>query len=348
MQRWWILVVLSTWLLACPRQQAAPEELHVVTRSEEHMSTYVTISVAAPRGASPDEAITAAFAEVARLSDTLSEWREHSEISTVNAQAGGAPVVVSAELYRVIQAAHAVSVDTEGAFDITFNALWGLWDFKAPNPRVPTPEEIAPRVALVDYRQVTLDDTTHSVRLGKPGMKMGLGGIAKGYIVDRASALLRARGFTNHLVNAGGDLYASGTRGDRKWRIGVRDPGTKQIYATLEVQDRGLATSGNYERFFIKDGLRYHHILDPKTGMPTRGIASSTVLAPDAMTADAYATAVFVLGVDRSLALAPRKGLELLLFDEAFHTRSTPGMPALLTLIAEDAGSPDQDENRAH
>lgn len=317
--------------------RAISDAIQVSTQSQEHMSTYVTISVAARTDQDPTAAITAAFAEVKRLSHELSEWRDDSPVAAVNAAAGQKAVQVPEELFQVVQAAYQVSVVTDGAFDISFQALGGLWDFKALNPALPDPKEIARRVALVDYRQVQIDPAQHSIKLAKPGMQIGLGGIAKGYIVDRASRVLTAKGFTNHLVNAGGDIYASGTRGDRPWRLAVRNPSDRSYYATIDLQDRGLATSGNYERFFYIDGQRYHHILDPKTGMPTRGTSSVTVVAGSAQMADAYATAVFVMGKDRAQKIAKEQGLELLVFDEAYQTWTSPGMPALIQRIESTA-----------
>lgn len=316
-------------------KQVSPD-IQVTTRGQEHMSTYVTISVAAPKDADPLPAIEAAFAEVKRLSFALSEWRPDSPVSAINKAAGVSAVVVPEELYKVIKAALEVSQNTGGAFDVSFQALAGLWDFKALKPTLPDAKELARRAALVDYHQVELDDAKRSVKLLKKGMKIGLGGIAKGYIVDRASELLTARGFGNHLVNAGGDVYAAGTRGDRPWRLAVRHPRDRSYYATVDVQDRGIATSGNYERFFLKNGKRYHHILDPKTGMPTEGTSSVTVLAKNCMMADAYATSIFVLGEAKARQLADKQNLDVLAFDDDFKTWMTPNMPGKINVLGAD------------
>jgi thiamine biosynthesis lipoprotein len=157
--------------------------------------------------------------------------------------------------------------------------------------------------------------------------------------VDGASRVLEAKGYVNHLIVAGGDLYASGRKKSRKWNVGVRSPDGRGLYATLEVENEGVATSGNYERFFIKNGVRYHHILDPKTGLPARGTSSATVLAKNAMLADAYATAAFALGPTRGVELAERVGdLEVLIFDdEAYQPHVTAGLDARLVLVPKDA-----------
>jgi len=313
----------------------APAAGDVTVRQEKHMGTYVTITVAGKESKEVLAAIDAGFAEVKRLENVLSEWRPESEISEVNRQAGKKAVKVGAELFHVFTMARQVSEKSGGAFDVTFAALGGLWDYKAKNPRVPDKREIEKRARLVDYRQLILNPADRSVMLKNPGMRTGLGGIAKGYVVDRVSAVLKQEGCPNHLVIAGGDLYAAGTRGDRKWRIGIRDPKNRGLYAAVEVENQGVATSGNYEKFFYQDGVRYHHILDPRTGWPARGTASVTVIAKTAAAADAWATALFVLGPEKALKLAVKEGLELFVFDEAYRTSSTPGMQKLLQPVSK-------------
>ncbi|MFC1654596.1 FAD:protein FMN transferase [Myxococcota bacterium] len=304
----------------------APAGGDVTVRQEQHMGTYVTITISAAESEGVLAAIEAGFAEVKRLENVLSEWRPDSQISAVNRHAGKNPVRVGREVFRVFEMALEVSKKSDGAFDVTFAALGGLWDYKAKNPRIPDKKEIGKRARLVDYRQLVLNEKNRSVMLKKAGMRTGLGGIAKGYVVDRVSAVLAEEGYPNHLVIAGGDLYASGTRGYRKWRIGIRDPKNRGLYAAVEVHNEGVATSGNYEKFFYKDGVRYHHILDPKTGWPARGTASVTVFAKSAAEADAWATALFVLGPEKALKTAAKEGLELFVFDEGYKTSSTPGM----------------------
>jgi thiamine biosynthesis lipoprotein len=308
----------------------APAAGEVTVREEQHMGTYVSITVAAPESPKVLEAIKAGFAEVKRLESILSEWRSTSEISEVNRQAGKRAVKVGKELFGVLEMAKEISDKSKGAFDITFGALGGLWNYKAKNPRIPGKKEIEKRVRLVDYRQLVLDKKAQTAMLKKKGMRTGLGGIAKGYIVDRVSAVLKEKGYPNHLVIGGGDLYASGTRGDRKWRIGIRHPKNRELYAAVEIENEGVATSGNYEKFFYKDGVRYHHILDPNTGRPARGTASVTVIAKSAAHADAYATALFVLGPKRAVKLASQEGLEVFIFDENYKTSATEGVQARL------------------
>jgi thiamine biosynthesis lipoprotein len=347
-----LLPVLLSLVFACrakeppPQPPVVPPSDEVTTRSQDQMSTYVTIRIAAPESRAVLDAIDAAFAEICRLQEVLSEWRPASEISKVNAAAGKGPVVVGEELFEVIELAHEVSRTSGGAFDVTFASLHGLWDFRSLKPELPDPAALAERVELVDYSRVSLDPAQRTVALEIAGMRIGLGGIAKGTIVDAASAVLTARGYVNHLIVAGGDLYASGRKASRRWNIGVRDPRGRGLHATSEVENEGVATSGNYERYFIKDGKRYHHILDPTTGMPARGVSSVTVIASSAGLADAYSTAVFVLGKEEGIALArARPNLEALLFDDTEYAAvATPGMRARLAGVvapsAQDAESP--------
>jgi FAD:protein FMN transferase len=302
----------------------------VTVREQKHMGTYVSITVALPESEKVLEAIDAGFAEVSRLASTLSEWRADSQISAVNQQAGKQAVKVGKELFDILEMAHTISQKSNGAFDITFGPLGGLWNYKAKNPTIPDKKEIAKRVGLVDYRLLVLDKKARTAMLKKKGMRTGLGGIAKGYIVDKVSNVLKQKGFPNHLIIAGGDLYASGTRGDRKWRIGIRHPKNRQLHSAVEIENEGVATSGNYEKFFYIDGVRYHHILDPKTGRPARGTASVTVIAKSAAHADAYATALFVQGPTPALELAAKEGLEVFIFDEEYKTCATDGMQARL------------------
>lgn len=302
---------------SCNHPKPVPPSDQVTVRSQDHMSTYVTISIAAPESPRVLKAIESGFGEITRLKTILSEWEDDSEISRVNAMAGKAGVPVAPELFEVIQMAQQVSTKSKGAFDITIASLRGLWDFGFLRPVIPEKSAVSERLHLVDYRLVTLDPNKNAVKLEKKGMRLGVGGIAKGYVVDCISRRLTKLGFPNHLVVAGGDLFAKGRKKSARWKVGIRSPSGPGLYGTLDVENEGVATSGDYERFFIKNGTKYHHLLDPKTGWPARGTRSATVIAPNAAFADAYATAVFVLGKSKGLAMAKReKGLEALVFEE--------------------------------
>ena len=264
---------------------------------------------------SADEVATVAafsqvFADFDRLDRLLSVWKPESEVVRLNAAAGDHPVPVSTETREVLRAAREVSEWTEGAFDVTFGALTGLWKFDAQDQdsSVPDPREVQARLPLVDYRKLTIDETAGTAFLASKGMKVHLGGIGKGYAVDRAAAILRSHGLRNFMIQAGGDLYVGGLKDSRPWKLGIRDPrgSADQLFATLDLTDGTFSTSGDYERFFIKDGRRYHHILDLKLGEPARLSRSVTLVTNKAVIADALAKGVFILGPVRGLALVER------------------------------------------
>jgi thiamine biosynthesis lipoprotein len=250
------------------------------------------------------QAIEAAYAEVERIEQIMSEWRPTSELSQFNDAAGGAMRPLSPELFEVLQRSKQISEATDGAFDPTFHGVGQLWKFE-PGAAPPTREAVAARLPLVDWRAIELDPNTSSGRLAKPGMKVGLGAIAKGYGVDRASQLLKQRGFVHHIVEGGGDTYVAGTKGGAPWKVGIQRPDGPGSLAAIPASDRAIVTSGGYQRFIEVDGKRYAHIIDPRTGWPIDEASSAqsvTVLAPDATDADAYATAISVMGPTRGLA----------------------------------------------
>ncbi|MCA9561278.1 MAG: FAD:protein FMN transferase, partial [Myxococcales bacterium] len=269
----------------------------------------------------------AAFAEVARVEAVMSEWRPSSEVSRLNA-AGGAPVTVSAELFELLQRARDLGDRSGGAFDVTWAALRGVWDFDAG--RVPAPDAVAAAQARIDYRRLTLDPAARTATL-PAGMAVGLGGIAKGYGIDRAAAVLRARGFTAFLVDGGGDLYVAGEKAPgQPWTVGVQHPRRRdELMVALPVRDAAVVTSGDYERYFEAGGRRYHHIIDPRTGMPAERSVAVTVRAADATFADALATALFVMGPEAGIALAEAlPGVDAAVLAADGRVVATPGLRA--------------------
>ncbi|MHC4274314.1 MAG: FAD:protein FMN transferase, partial [Planctomycetota bacterium] len=200
---------------------------------------------------------------------------------------------------------------------------------QAAEPRVPGDFEIGERVALVDFRRIEIDDEAGTVYLPREGMRVGLGGIAKGYALDRSARALRERGIDSFLISAAGQMMLGGMRGDRPWRVGIRDPrgGLGDYFARLELTETSVASSGDYERFFILDGVRYHHILDPATGRPARGLRGATVVCADATLADALSTALMVMGLQVGLDLAERlDGVEAVLVDDQGEVHTTSGL----------------------
>ena len=249
-----------------------------------------------------------ALAEIRRLEALMTTWRDDSEISRVNAAAGKAAVTVSPETLAVIEKSLWISGRSEGLFDITFEAMHGLWKFDQDlEEKIPSRAAVDKARKLIDYRKIKVDHDARTVMLERAGMRMSLGGIAKGYAVDAAARVLREEGLTAFFVQAGGDLFVAGRKpGDVPFRVGVRDPrghDENDYFAMLEVEDHAFSTAGDYERGFIKGGRRYHHIIDPRTGFPATASRSVTIWAKDAFTADAIDDAVFILGPEKGLAL---------------------------------------------
>jgi thiamine biosynthesis lipoprotein len=248
------------------------------------------------------QAITAAFDEVKRADAVMSIHSSDSELVRVNARAPTNAVKVSPELFAVLQLAQNISGQTDGAFDITIRPLADLWGFIWKQHRLPTPEERERALPLVNFRNLQLNLAQRSVRFLKSGVSIDLGGIGKGMAVDWAMAKLQSLGVTNAMVKAGGDLRVSGAPpGKTHWTVQLEDPQKRGRRINIPLRDAALSTSGNYENFFEVNGRRYSHILDPRTGLPVEGIAACTVIAPTCAESDAWATALFVHGVDRSL-----------------------------------------------
>ncbi len=282
-----------------------------VTLDDKAMGTHVVITTYTTREL--DEALIRpkldkALAEIRRLERLMTTWRDDSEISRINQAAGKQAVAVGPETFEVIKKSLAVAARSEGVFDISFEAMRDLWRFDENKvEEVPSKAEIDAGRALIDYRRIKLDHEARSVKLDKPGMRVSLGGIAKGYAVDAAAKVLSAEGLASFYVQAGGDLYVRGKKPDGSpYRVGVRDPrgqGPSDYFAMIDVTDHAFSTAGDYERSFVKDGKRWHHIIDPRTGYPARASRSVTVWAKDAFTADGIDDAIFILGPEKGLSI---------------------------------------------
>jgi len=249
------------------------------------------------------------FDEFASLERLMSTWVDASDVSRVNHSAGVQPVVVSAEVRDVMKTARQISEWTGGGFDVTFGALAGLWKFDHDQDNtLPDMQAVRARLPLIDYRAIQIDDAAGTVFLKRRGMSIHLGGIGKGYAVDRGAAILRGRGLNDFMIQSGGDIYVAGRKDGRPWRLGIQDPRgpANTIFAELDLSDGTFSTSGDYERFFMKDGTRYHHILNPATGAPARGARSVTVVTDRAVIADGLSTGTFIMGADAGMKLIER------------------------------------------
>jgi len=287
------------FLLSCSRREYGKS----LKRTKVLLNTFCEITVVSPDAHIGEEAIEKAFCAIQEIEHKCG-YKPDSEVSRVNRSSGERPAKVSQELIEVLEIAMKVSEVTRGAFDVTIGALIDLWKFKKERKRVPSGEEIKKTLPLVDYRNIVLDKKSSTVFLRIKGMKLDLGGIAKGYAVEKAIEVLKRSGISRALVNLGGDLKVIGARENgNSWKIGLQHPQfPEKLLTVLEYKDKAIVTSGSYVQFFEKSGKRYHHILNPCTGFPTENnCISVTIIAENAAFADGLATGVFVLGEEEGM-----------------------------------------------
>ena len=242
------------------------------------------------------------FTEVDRINALMSTYVESSRISEINRRAADEPVFAEEELFQLIQRSLDISVLTHGAFDITYDSVGQHYDFR--ERQRPDDATTEAERQHINFRYVTLDQGKSTVSFEEQGARINLGGIAKGYVVERGVDILRQHGVDNGVVTAGGDSRLLGDRRGRPWMIGIRDPRKEgEVAISVPLEDEAISTSGDYERYFDEEGIRYHHIIKPSSGRPVEGIHSATVFGPDAVMTDALSTSVFVMGVDEGLRL---------------------------------------------
>ena len=243
--------------------------------------------------------------EFDRLENLLSVWKDGSDVVRINKNAGVTPVKVDRDTIEVLRVARDASDMTRGKFDITFGALSDIWRFDHDQDNViPERSLIEPRLKRIDYKAVEIDSTAGTAFINRPNVRIHLGGIGKGYAIDRAAAMFKARGLSDFMIQFGGDLYVAGSDRGRPWKLAVADPrGKHDPFATLQMTDGTFSTSGDYERFFMKDGKRYHHLIDPDFGEPAMGCRSVTIVTNRAVMADVLSTGVFIMGPDAGMKL---------------------------------------------
>ncbi len=326
--------------------QAAPEPDAKYVYTGQAMGTVITVYMWTDDEAQAARAAQGVFEEMKRLDGVMTTWTPDSEVSKVNAAAGVAPVVVSVETFAVIERAQEVAIKSRGVFDITVGAFKGLWKFDQDmDGSLPALTDVQRRLRLIGYRHLKLDKKKRTVFLAKKGMSITLGGIAKGYAVDRCVAMLEDQGFVNFMIQAGGDMYVAGKKGVEPWVVGIRDPrGVHEaMFAHAPIEDHSFSTSGDYERGFVQDGVRYHHILDPRTGQPARASRSVTIRAKDAFTADAWSKVLFILGWKQTVALIAREKLtdfEVVQIDDQNVVHMTPGIERVLKHVKPPTPGP--------
>lgn len=276
-----------------------------------------------------NEYIDVAVAEVKRIEYLISDWIPTTQISEINRNAGIQPVKVDAEVFELVERAIKISQITNGAFDISYASMDKIWKFDGSMKVMPTDEAIKKSVAKIGYKNIILNQKELTIFLKLEGMKLGLGGIGQGYIADKVKDLLFSKGCLSGIINVSGDINAWGKQPDGKpWTVGIVNPLNKnKIFATFPIEDSAVETSGSYEKYVIFNGIRYSHIIDPRTGYPANGVVSVSVFAKQTEIADALATGIFVLGVEVGLDLVNQiKGVECIIVDDKGKIHSSNGI----------------------
>jgi thiamine biosynthesis lipoprotein len=265
-------------------------------------------------------AIDAGIREIQRIEKLLTTYNEESETALINRNAGIHPVKITKETFDLIRRSQKISEITQGAFDITYGSVEKrLWNFDAEMRKLPDAKTASKMVRLINYRNIQLDELDYSVMLKEKGMRIGFGGIGKGYAAERAKLVMKENGIESGIVNASGDMTTWGLQPDGKpWTIGIADPNAKdKIFSYMNITDMAVATSGNYEKFILVDGQKYSHTINPKTGLPIRGIKSVTIISPNAEIADAMATPVMIMGIRAGLDMINQiNNLEAIVVDD--------------------------------
>lgn len=338
MNRLWFaraVALFSVAGLVCSCSTAPSEDLHKETRVL--LGTFVEVTVKAEKDKAK-QAVRAVLDEMKRVED-LTSFHKPSELTRINALAGSGAVHADPELVALVNESLKFAERTDGAFDPTLGPLAKLWNFSGGGEsRLPDDSEIQTALAKTGWRRVKTDTSAGTITLSEKGMSLDLGGIAKVYSLDRARMVLKKLGVRSALVNAGGDVAVVGEKSPGKpWRVGVQDPrNPRGLVAVAAITDGFIVTSGDYERFFLRDGKRYHHILNPETGYPATGLRSATIIAPTGVMADAISTAVFVLGVKRGLEYLKRTpGVEGFLIDDAGKMFFSPGAKDYLEVTSK-------------
>lgn len=308
----------------------------VFQKSRALIDTIVTITVVSDSSEKAEKAIDAAFSSIDRFGAKIDFYSSESELASVNNSAGIKPVRVSDDTFDLMQKAVEVAKVSDGAFDPTIGPVIRLWDFH--EKKKPADHEVQRLLPLVNYRNIVIDRNEGTVFLRRKGMLVDLGGIAKGFCGNLAARQLKQQGIQSGLVAIAGDITAFGTKPDgTPWQIGIRNPrqtGEKDaLMATLGMLNRSISTSGDYERYFIEAGVRYHHLLDPKTGFPSNASMSASVISDAGYLSDAISTAMFILGPERGLRLAAQLGVDAIIVDAGKRIHMSEGLRGKITIV---------------
>ncbi len=294
-------------------------------RAVKLMGCGFEITVVANNQEEADAFIDLAIAEIKRIENMISSWDPNSQTSKINNNAGKRPVQVDPELIQLIERAKKISELTEGAFDISYASMDRIWKFDGSMTEMPSEVAIQKSVASVGYDKIIINKKVNTVFLKDEGMKIGFGAIGKGYAADKAKALLKEKGVSGGIINASGDLNTWGTQHDGSdWYVAIKNPlNSEKVFSWMPVKNGSVVTSGNYMKYVELNGVRYSHIINPKTGYPSSGVRSVSIFTQHAELADALSTSVFVMGLDTGLHFINQlKGVECVIVDDSYkiHT----------------------------
>ncbi|WP_350292409.1 FAD:protein FMN transferase [uncultured Croceitalea sp.] len=315
MKQWTVIICCFLCMLSYGQDK---KKLVTVKKVLKLMGTRFEITVVAQNEEIGYINIQEGIAEITRIEKMISSWDENSETSQINKNAGIKPVKVSFELFKLIERAKKISEITDGAFDISYASMDKVWQFDGKMDRLPSKTQIENSIAKIGHEKIILDADAQTVFLMEEGMRIGFGAIGKGFAADKTKDLLISKGVKAGLINASGDLTTWGTKATgEKWMIGIANPLSKdKVFSWLPIVESSVATSGNYEKYLLFEGKKYSHIIDPRTGYPTRGINSVSIFAKDAELCDALATAVFIIGRDSGIHLINQiPGVEVVVVD---------------------------------
>ena len=303
-----------------------PAQAKWMSREEAIMGTAIRVELWHEEPTTGDAALDAVMEEMHRIDRVMSPFKPESELSRLNREAARSPVPVSEEMFDLVARSIEFSELSEGAFDITFASVGCMFDYRKGIR--PTAEEIAAALPSFDYRHILLDRRRRTIQFARDRVRIDLGGIAKGYAVDNCVALLKARGVKEALVVAGGDSRVLGDRRGRPWMIGIRDPRRKDsMVAMIPLVEAAISTSGDYERYFEADGVRYHHILDPRTGTSATGVRSVTIIGPDTTTTEGISKSVFIMGPEQGIRFVESlPGIDAVIIDGDGDMHYTAGL----------------------
>lgn len=319
-----LLIILIFHIDSCKQEKAK-----IYKESKLLMNTIVSITIATESSNAAEKAIKAAFTEIERIEKLTNFYSDNSEISLINKNAGIMPVKVSNTVIEIIEKAIYISEITNGAFDITIGTISSLYDFSRKIK--PSHNEIIKRLDFVNYRNIVIDKIKCTVFLKKKGMLIDTGGITKGYASDKAVEILKKYNIKSGLVAVGGEIHVFGTKPDGNfWKIGIKDPDSnsseRDIIAAVELSDASISTSGDYQKFFVLDEKKYHHILNPKTGQPADLCKSVTVIGKENSLTDALSTGIFILGTEKGIKILKENGFNGIIIDKNNNLIITQGL----------------------